>query len=70
VTDEVEFYSDCGWNHASISRCWRKTKREALEKLADPDLDQDIRVRLQSAVDRFELHRLDTIEFFREANRD
>lgn len=69
-TGPVEFCSYCGWDHASIVDCWRKTRQEALDKLADPTLSDDLRTRLQAALDEFERYRLETIDFFHAANAE
>lgn len=66
----IEDCSDCGWAHANVPDCWRRTRREALERLADPHLSGELRVKLQAALDAFECYRLETIEFFRAAGAD
>lgn len=61
--DPVEFCLECGWRHANIEHCWRKTLRKAREMLADPATPEDIRGPLRVSVDELESEWLETIAF-------
>jgi hypothetical protein len=60
----VEFCPDCGWDHADIARCWRRLRRLAREKLADPAFTGPLRDRLQAALDNLENERQGLMAFF------